>query len=73
MSSPLSNRQLCVVLDWKSLQEYQVIAGVPLGSILGPKPFLLYSNLLPDDICNIAFYADDTTLYCKCDNAPDLW
>ena len=36
--------------------------------------FLLYINDFPDDaICNIAIYANDTTLYCKCDQAPDLW
>ena len=23
--------------------------------------------------CDIAIYADDTTLYCKCDRASDLW
>ena len=35
--------------------------------------FLLYVNDLPDDaICNIAIYADDTTLYSKCDQASDL-
>ena len=28
----------------------------------------------PDKIfCNIAIYADDTTLYPKCDQASDLW
>ena len=36
--------------------------------------FLLYINDLPDDvICNIAIYADDTSLYSKCDHAYDLW
>ena len=36
--------------------------------------FLLYINDLPDDvICNIAIYADDTTLYSKCNQASDLW
>ena len=34
--------------------------------------FLLYTNDLPDDF-NIAIYADDTTLYCKYDQASDLW
>ena len=64
ISSFLSNRQLWVVLDGKSSQEYPVNAGVPQSSILGPALFLQYINDLPDDICgNIAIYTDDTTLY----------
>ena len=36
--------------------------------------FLLYINYLPDDvICNIDIYADDATLYSKCDQASELW
>ena len=74
MPSFLSNRQLCVVLDGKSSQEYSVNAGVLQRSVIGPTLFLLYSNDLPDDvICNIAIYADDTTLYSKCYQASDLW
>ena len=74
ISSFLSNRRLRVVLDGKSSEEYPVNAGVPQGSILGPTLFLLYINDLPDDvICNIAIYADDTTLYSKCNQASDLW
>ena len=63
-----------LVLDGKSSQEYPVNAGVPQGSILGPIRLLLYINGLPDDgICNIVIYADDATLYSKCDQASDLW
>ena len=36
--------------------------------------FLLYTNDFPDDvICNIAIFADDTTLFSKCDQASYLW
>ena len=63
--------RLWVVLDGKLSQEYPVNAGVPQGSILGPLRFVLYINDLPNNIiCNIAIYANDTTLYC--DQATDL-
>ena len=71
ISSFLSNRQLQVVLEGKSSQEYPVNAGVPQGSILGPALFLLYINDLPDEVIGYTvIYADDTTLYSK---ASDLW
>ena len=64
-----------MILDGKSTHKYLVNAGVPQWSILGPTLFLLYINDLPDDdtTCNIAIYADNTTLYSKCDQASDLW
>ena len=53
-----------MVLDGKSSQKYSVNAGVPQGSILGSSLFLLCINDLPDNvICDIAIYADNTTLY----------
>ena len=56
-----------MVLDGKLSQEYSVNAGVPQWSILGPTLFSLYINDLPNDtICNIAIYANDTTLYSNC-------
>ena len=63
-----------MVLNGTSSQGYPVKAGVPQGPILGPKLFLQYVNDLSDNvICDIAIYADDVTLYSKCDQAPDLW
>ena len=63
-----------MVLDQKSSQEYRVNAGVSQGSVLGHTVFLQYISDLPDDvICNIAIYADSTTLCSKCYWATDLW
>ena len=62
-----------MVLDGKSSQKYPVNAGIPQGSILCPILFLLYINDLRDAICCIAIYADDTALYCKCDQESDPW
>ena len=61
-------------LDEKSSQECPVNVGVPQGCILDPTLFLLYINDLPDnDICNIAIYADNATLYFKFDETFDVW
>ena len=63
-----------MVLDGKSSQEFPVNAGVSQGSILGHTLFLLYIKNLPGNIIsNIAIYADDTTLYSKCDQVSDRW
>ena len=40
---------------------YPANAGVLQGFILGPTLSQLYINDLPDVICNIAIYANDTT------------
>ena len=62
-----------MVLDDNSSQDYPTNAVLSPGSILGPTSFLLYINELPDVLCDIAIYADDTTFYSKCDQASDLW
>ena len=74
ISSFLSNRRLRVFLNRKFSQVYPVNVGVLQCSNLGPALFLLCINDLPNDvICNIAIYADNTTLYPKCDQASDVW
>ena len=61
-----------MVLDDKSSQECPINAGVPPGYILSLTLFLLYINdLLDDVICNIAIYADNTTVYSKCNQPSD--
>ena len=61
-----------MVLDEKSSQEHPFNAGVQC-SILAPTLYLIYINDLPDDaVCNIAIYADDTTLNSKCDQVSYL-
>ena len=63
MSSFLSNRELFVVVDWKTLLECPVNVGVLQGSVLGSTLLLLFICDLPDNfICNITIYADNTTL-----------
>ena len=52
-----------MVLDGKSSQDYPVNAGISQGSILGPTLLVLYINYLSDAICDIAIYADVTTIF----------
>ena len=74
ISSFVSIRQPQMILNGKTSQEYPVNVRISQGSILGPTLLLLYINdLLDGVICDIAIYADDTTLHSKCDQASDLW
>lgn len=45
----------------------------PQASNFGPTFLLLHMDEpLGDVTCNIAIYADEITLHCKCDQASDL-
>ena len=62
-----------MLLNGNSFEEYPVDVGILEGTILGPKFFVLYINVLPDNvISNIAIYVDDTTLHSKCEQTSDL-
>ena len=60
-----------MVLEGKVLQ-YPVNAGVSF--IVGPTLFLQQINdFSDDDVCNVAIYTDDKTLYSIIDQASDMW
>ena len=59
---------------------WKVSLVVPVFENVGEKcfdkklwPYLSINNLPDDAICNIAIYADDTSLYSKCNQASNLW
>ena len=60
MSSYLENRKQYVCVNNVKCELLKVKCGVPQGSILGPKLFILYIN----NICNISpvLFTDDTSL-----------
>ena len=62
-----------MVLDGKPSHKDADNAEVPQCSILGPTLFRLCIDLPDHFICNIAIYADDTTLYSIIDQTSDLW
>ena len=74
LNSYLSNRRQFVWINGINLDYQKVMCGVPQGSILGPKLFILYIN----DICNISnilnfiIFADDTNIFCTGDKIEDV-
>ena len=67
LSSYLENRLQYVSFGDTDSTLRNVICGVPQGSILGPKWFILYIN----DICNVSpvlkliLFVDDTNIFCS--------
>ena len=61
-------------LQVKFSQKCPINAGVPQVPFFSPTLSTIYNfHSLPDVTCNMAIYADDTALCCKCDQASHLW
>jgi hypothetical protein len=61
IQSYLTNRSFRVKIDGQYSKKYSVKSGVPQGSILGPKLFIIYLNDLLKNLKNVKIYvfADD--------------
>ena len=67
VSAFLKGRNFKVIVNGKCSCSFDVISGIPQGSILGPLLFIIYINDLPDEcsslLSKLNIYADDTKLY----------
>ena len=62
----LTNRQQRLLLNGKTSKCTNILAGIPLGSVLGHLLFLIYINDLPDGLKSICkIFANDTSLSSK--------
>ena len=74
LASYLNNRKQYVDLNGEISAYLTVLCGVPQGSILGPKLFIIYIN----DICNVSkildliLFADDTNIFYTGNNIVEL-
>ena len=74
LRSYLSNRFQYVEINKTKSHFRRVTCGVPQGSVLGPKLFILYLN----DICTVStklkfvMFADDTNVYCSGEDLKEV-
>ena len=66
LNSYIKERKMFVFNNGELSRLKIITAGVPQGSVLGPKLFNLYINDIPrNDKVNLALFADDTAFYCS--------
>ena len=70
----MTSRKQYVNIQDTSSEHKEILCGVPQGSILGPKLFLIYIN----EICNISptlkftLFADDTNIFYSGNNINNM-
>ena len=65
----LTNRKQRLVPNGISSEWATISPGVPQGSVLGPLFFLVYTNVLGDNVsCDVKMFADDTSLLSRVDD-----
>ena len=67
LSSYLSNRKQCVVLNSSFSKIKDVLAGVPQGSVIGPLRLLIYVNDIAEQLLT-RLYADNSSLFVSASN-----
>jgi len=71
----LTNRKQITIVNGQSSEEEDVDIGVPQGSLIGPRAFLVTVNDCPDisDEFETDLFADDNTSYCADPNLDQLF
>jgi len=60
----ISNHEQYVELNGKCSKWYDVISGIPQGTVLGPILFVIFTNDLPSNISSEAYmFTDDTKVF----------
>lgn len=74
VSSYLSNRHQFVNIGMFNSSCLEITCGVPQGSVLGPKLFILYINdiVRVSKIMKFVLFADDTTIFCAGEDLQQL-